>query len=105
MARRSQARPSWIDPSLLYSRQDIAERAGITDDVLSFWIKRGLLVPEPQEGSGKGVHHRFHFSQINVAIILKVLRDHFGANIGTLKSLADTLQSAIRVFRRAKAPP
>jgi hypothetical protein len=106
MSRRNgRNRPSWIDPSVLYTRLDIAERVGVTDDVLSFWIKRKLLIPEPQEGSGKGVHHRFHYSQVGVAVILKALRDHFGANVATLKSLADTTQAAVGLFRRTKAPP
>lgn len=106
MARnRKRQRPEWIDPSILYTRQQIGERVGLSDDVLSYWIKRRLLVPEPQEGSGKGVHHRFHYSQVNIAVLLKAVRDHFGANIRTLKSLADTMQSAIRLFRRTKAPP
>ena len=102
MSRRS--RPTWIDPTILYSRQEIAERVGLSDDVLSYWIKRGILIPEPQEGSGKGVHYRFHLSQVGIAVVLKALRDHFGANIGTLKSLADTLQRGCDLFRKTKAP-
>lgn len=96
-------KPRWIDPKALYSRQEIADRVGVSDDVLSFWIKRGLLVPEPQEGSGKGIHHRFHYSQLNIAVVLKAFREHFGANIAKLKSLADALQGSVRLFRSTKA--
>ena len=103
MMKRGRNAPSeWIDPAILYSRQEIADRVGLTDDILSFWIKRGLLIPEGV-ASGKGVHHKFHYSQVNVAVVLKAMRDHFGANIGTLKSLAETLQEAIRLFRSTKA--
>lgn len=83
---------------MLYTRQEIAERTGLNDDVLSFWIKRRLL-EHAEGGEGKGSHRRFHYSQINIAVILAVFRDNFGANIATLSSLAALLQSAVRTFK------
>jgi DNA-binding transcriptional MerR regulator len=101
MSRKKRDGPEWIDPSILYSRQEIADRVGLSQDVLSFWIKRNLLIPEGASG-GKGVHHKFHYSQLNIAVVLKAFRDHFGANIAKLKSLADALQDAVRLFRSVK---
>src|SRR4051794_17889564 len=93
----------WVDPDVPYSRQELSKLTGIPDDVLSFWIKRKLLIPE-DVASGKGVHYRFHYSQVSIAVVLKAFRDHFGANIGTLQSLAETLQCGCQLFRRTKAP-
>jgi DNA-binding transcriptional MerR regulator len=100
MPRWSKYPRAWIDPARLYTRQEIAERAGLTDDVLSFWIKRRLLEHE-EGGEGKGSHRRFHYSQVNVAVILAVFRDNFGSNIATLLSLAKLLQSAVRTFKHS----
>lgn len=92
----------WIDPTQIYGRQELSALTGVSDDVLSFWIKRKLLLPE-DAAAGKGVHHKFHYSQVSIAVVLKVVRENFGANIATLKSLSDTLQLGCRMFRKTKA--
>ena len=98
MSRWSKYPKACIDPAVLYTRQEIAERVGLSDDVLSFWIKRKLLI-HAEGGEGKGSHRRFHYSQVNIAVILAVFRESFGANIATLSSLAALLQSAVRTFK------
>jgi DNA-binding transcriptional MerR regulator len=94
-------RGAWIDPATLFTRQEIAERTGLSDDVLSFWAKRNLLVPA-EGGEGKGSHRRYTFPQINIALVYAVFRDHFGANINTLTSLGDLLQRSVKRFEGAK---
>ncbi len=75
----------------------------MSDEVLNFWIKRGLLVAT-EGGFGKGSHRRFHFAQLNIAALLGVFREHFGANIATLQSLAQLFQRAVKTFEKASLP-
>lgn len=67
---------------------------------MSFWSKRRLLVPA-EGGQGKGSHRRYTFPQVNIASIYAVFRDHFGANISTLTSLADLFQGAVETFENS----
>jgi DNA-binding transcriptional MerR regulator len=96
-------RQRWMDPATTFTRQEIAERSGLSDDVLSFWSKRGLLVAA-EGGEGKGSHRRYDAAQINIAAILAVYRDHFGANIAVMKSLSDLMQGAVATFRKVALP-
>lgn len=89
--------PSWIDLDALYTRQDIVSLTGIDDEVLGYWIKRGLL-KHSEGGEGKGVHRRYQYAQVNIAVILAVFRNQFGANIATLSSLAEAFQDGVRAF-------
>ncbi|MCW3796912.1 MerR family transcriptional regulator [Sphingomonas sp. BN140010] len=93
----------WIDPASRFTRQEFVERTRLSDDVLSFWSRRGLIVPEQGE-TGRGVHKRYHFSQLNIAAVLKVYRDHFGASIAVLSSLADLLQRSVASFANTSQP-
>jgi DNA-binding transcriptional MerR regulator len=95
---------AWIDPATLFTRQEIAERTGQTDDVLSFWSKRSLLVPA-EGGGGQGRHLRYAHPQVSIAAIYTVFRDHFGANLSTLQSLADLLQGAVKAFAACPLHP
>lgn len=79
----------------LYTRQQVANLVGVTDDVMAYWLKQGLLVPTTG-GEGRGDHRRFDFVQVNIAAIFAQLRD-FGSNIAALRSLADTLQASARL--------
>lgn len=96
-------RERWMDPATTFTRQEIAERTGLSDDVLSFWSKRGLLVPA-RGGEGKGSHRRYDAAQINIAAILAVYRDHFGAKVAVIKSLSEVMQRAVVTFRNVPLP-
>ena len=91
---------AWIDPATLFTRQDSPKERECSDDVLSFWSKRRLLVPA-EGGQGKGSHRRYTFPQVNIASIYAVFRDHFGANISTLTSLAALFQGAVETFENS----
>lgn len=79
----------------LYTRQQVAKLVGVSDDVLAYWLKQGLLVPT-SGGDGRGDHRRFDFVQVNIAAVFAQLRE-FGSNIGALRSLADTLQASAKL--------
>lgn len=97
---------AWFDRDTLFTRQEIAERTGLSGDVLSFWSKRKPpLLVAAEGGEGKGSHRRYHFSQVNIAAIYAVFRDHFGANIATLASLGDLLQRSVKAFQSATMTP
>lgn len=76
--------------SNLLTRQQVASRAGLSDDVLSFWIKQGLL-QATSGGVGRGSHRRFDIFQVNIAAVLAELR-RFGVNVGILRRVAHMLQ-------------
>lgn len=73
-----------------FTRQQIAERIGASDDVMSFWLKSGLLVPS-RGGAGKGRHRKFDIFQVNIAAVLFEMR-RFGVNIAVLREMAALLQ-------------
>lgn len=79
----------------LYTRQQVANLVGVTDDVMAYWLKQGLLIPT-SGGGGRGDHRRFDFVQVNIAAVFAQLRE-FGSNIGALRSLAVTLQAAAQL--------
>lgn len=73
-----------------FTRQEIAQRVGVGEEVLAFWIKNELIV-STEGGGGAGRHRRFDRFQVNIAGILAELR-RFGVNVGALRSLAALLQ-------------
>jgi len=73
-----------------FTRREIAQRVGVGEDVLAFWIKNGLLVAS-EGGAGKGSHRRFGRFQVNIAAVLAELR-RFGVNVGALRSFGALLQ-------------
>ena len=75
-----------------FTRQQVASLAGVSDDMVAYWLKQGLLAPT-SGGQGRGSHRQFDFVQVNIAAIFGQLR-RFGLNIGALRSLADLLQAA-----------
>ncbi|WP_288804545.1 MerR family transcriptional regulator [uncultured Novosphingobium sp.] len=64
---------------------------GVPDDVLGYWLKQNLLIPEPAEGRA---HRRFKPIQIEVAMILDAMRS-LGANISVLREFGGLLQNGI----------
>jgi DNA-binding transcriptional MerR regulator len=87
-------------PTILYSRQEIAVRIGMSDDVLSFWIRQGLL-KAVSGGAGKGSHRKFDLFQVNIAAVLAELR-RFGVNIAILRVFAGLLQRGTALALRAE---
>lgn len=87
----------------LFTRQQVAKLTGVSDDMLAYWLKQGLLVPT-SGGDGRGSHRRFDFVQVNIAAIFGQLR-RFGLNVGALRSLADLLQAAARLGASYKLHP
>lgn len=85
------------------TRQQLGAFAGLSDDVLAFWIKSGLLVAA-SGGGGKGSHRRFDGFQVNIAAILAELRS-FGMNLAGLRSFATRLQAATALGKSAECNP
>ncbi len=81
-----------------FSRQQVHERTGISDDVLAFWIKQGILLPLPAEPRA---HRRFSFEQLHVAAVINSMRS-LGANIGVLRKFSDALQEGFRLIHESQ---
>ncbi len=79
----------------MFTRQQVAKLIGVSDDMLAYWLKQGLLVPT-SGGDGRGSHRRFDFVQVNIAAVYRELR-RFGVNVGALRSLAELLQGAAKL--------
>lgn len=75
------------------SRGELLKRTGIDNDVLTFWIRRGLVRPV-EGGNGTGRRLRFAFYEANIAAVMNLLRS-CGLNIEALASIADIYRSAI----------
>lgn len=86
--------------STLFTRQQVAELIGMSDDVLSFWSKNELIAPT-SGGEGKGRHRKFDLFQVNIAAVLVELRK-FGINIGAMRSLSRLLQHGVALARTAE---
>ncbi|WP_303540863.1 MerR family transcriptional regulator [Sphingomonas natans] len=80
-----------------YTRREVSSSVGVEDDVLSFWLKRRLLVPI-SGGDGRGNHRKFDALQGRIAAILKAMRD-VGTNISVMTRLADKIQSTAEFGR------
>ncbi|MFY7819754.1 helix-turn-helix domain-containing protein [Novosphingobium sp. B1] len=83
--------------SRLFSRQDLQAATGISDDVLGYWFKEGLLAAVPASNRS---HRRFQFDQANIAVVLEAMR-RLGANIGVLRKFAEILQHGKAVASEA----
>lgn len=70
--------------------------SGVADDVIAFWIKRGIVRPIPAPARA---HRRFGFEQIHIAVVLNAMRS-LGANISVLRKFGDALQLGVEVRRR-----
>ena len=73
-----------------YTRQQIADKVGIANDLLAYWIKEGLLLAAEGEGLGKGKHRLFSFEAIHIAAVLKELVGN-GMQTAGLKQIASLL--------------
>lgn len=73
----------------------MAELTRLSDNVLGFWLKNGL-VRASSGGGGKGSHRRFDRMQISIAAILGEVH-RLGANIAALRNLALLLQRGVEI--------
>jgi DNA-binding transcriptional MerR regulator len=74
------------------TRAELLSRAGVENDVLSFWLKRDVIRALPRVGEGK--HRRFAYVEVNIAAVLNQLRD-FGVNIDGLRSVSLAFREAL----------
>lgn len=81
-----------------FSRQQVRDRTGVSDDVLAFWIKQGILQPLP---AAPRAHRRFQFEQLHVAAVMNSMRA-LGANIGVLRVFSDALQEGLKLIRESE---
>lgn len=86
-----------------HSRGGIVHLLDIPNDVFTVWLRQGLIVPiEAAIGRGKAL--RFDRYQLRIAACLANARD-VGLNGEALRVIANTLQSAVKVFDRANLEP
>lgn len=77
---------------LTFSRGDIADVAQVPNDVLTFWLRQGLIVPLTAPG-GTGRHLRFKKYEAKIAAFLAQGR-LAGLNVEALRALASAVRSA-----------
>lgn len=72
------------------TRRDIVRSASVPNDVVTFWLRAGLIIPI-QAGSGKGSHLRFTKAQAKVAAFLAQGRN-VGLNLDALRAMSAPLR-------------
>lgn len=82
-----------MSPQPPVSSTEIMQRTGIPRDVLTFWLRNGLLRPIEAAG-GKGKHLRFEWYETNIAAIMNHLRI-LGMKIEGMLSIVATFRAAI----------
>jgi len=85
-----------------FSRLDLRKLTRVPDDVLSFWLKRGL-VRSATADAGERRHRRFDRDQVRIVAFLGAARDA-GMNIRGLEALSQIAQQAATAYRHV-APP
>ncbi|WP_207105852.1 hypothetical protein [Sphingomonas sp. CFBP 8760] len=75
------------------SSTEIMKRAGIARDVLTFWLRNGLLQPM-EAAAGRGKHLRFEWYEANIAAVMNQLRI-LGMKIESMLSIVGTFREAI----------
>lgn len=83
------------------SRSGITTRADIPNDVMTFWIRRGLMRPIDAP-SGMGRHLRFEWYEANIAAVMNQLR-LVGLSIDAMLSIASKYREAIAWGRTINA--
>ncbi|KQM46012.1 hypothetical protein ASE69_17060 [Sphingomonas sp. Leaf208] len=86
-----------------HSRSDIVQLAKVENDVLTVWLRQGLIRPI-DAGVGRGKSLRFDPYQVRIARVLADGRG-VGLNGDALRAIADALQTAIQTFAKADAHP
>src|SRR3546814_11850995 len=77
-----------------YTRQQVSEATDLEVDVLSYWIKEGLLKAAEGEGLGRGKHRLFGFEAIHIAAVLKEL-GRYGVQVGGLRQISELLWGVV----------
>src|SRR3546814_9571073 len=77
-----------------YTRQQVSEATDLEVDVLSYWIKEGLLKAAEGEGLGRGKHRLFGFEAIHIAAVLKEL-GRYGVQVGGLRQVSELLWGVV----------
>lgn len=75
------------------SRSGITTRANIPNDVMTFWVRRGLVRPI-EAPSGMGRHLRFEWYEANIAAIMNQLR-MVGVSIDAMLSITTKFRQGI----------
>lgn len=75
----------------LFGRADLAALDGVGDDALQFWLREGILHPEPAEPRK---HRRFSPNEARIAALLGEARQ-MGLNISALRALAEGVREAL----------
>ena len=75
------------------SRSGMIARADIPNDVLTVWVRRGLVRPI-YAPAGTGRHLRFEWYEANIAAVMSQLRQ-FGMSVDGMLSVAATFREAI----------
>ncbi|MDE2561909.1 MAG: MerR family transcriptional regulator [Sphingomonadales bacterium] len=88
----------WYPLTETFSRQQVQAITAISDDVIAFWIKQGLLIPKP---AATRAHRRFGYEQIHVAAVLGAFRS-LGANVGVLRKFSEAIQEGIRLAESSR---
>lgn len=73
----------------LYSRAELIALAGVDEEALIFWLRKGLLESEVTESRK---HKRFTLAEIRFAKVMTYLRS-FGVNIGHMADIVRFLRS------------
>ena len=80
----------------VFSSSQLQALAKVETDVLTFWLRRGLVLPN-QAPDGKGKHHRFHRDEIMIAAFLRAARDA-GLNVAALSALVAEVRRGVKLF-------
>lgn len=81
--------------NIQFTRQQMSTVTGLTDDILAYWLKEGVI-RSTAGGSGKGSHRKFDFVQVQIAAVLREVRQ-FGVNITSLREISDILQRGVEI--------
>ncbi|MCI4591479.1 MerR family transcriptional regulator [Sphingobium sp. BYY-5] len=72
-----------------FTRQQVCEAVGLDSELLTYWVKEGLLLVE-SGGAGRGNPRLFGFQAIHIAAVMKELM-RYGVQTAGLKAVAELL--------------
>ncbi len=88
------------DTSPLLSSGELLALTGVSQDVLTFWLRHKLIQAAPKR-VGRGAGMRFAFYEANIAAIMLQLRN-LGSNIDAMKGIAGIYREAIQWGEEAR---
>jgi DNA-binding transcriptional MerR regulator len=89
-----------IDTDPLLSSGELLALTGVSQDVLTFWLRHKLIQAAPKR-VGRGAGMRFAFYEANIAAIMLQLRN-LGSNIDAMKGIAGIYREAIDWGQKAR---